>query len=229
MKTKAFLFILLQLFIANSFAQENSCNCDSTSNPERNYEVRLMGKAFINKYPGKRMQFYKSWLPGELLMSNGMIVKNKFLGYNSLLDELIWMRTTDYQQVILNKKIIAGFSLYDTKNQKIAEFRKFQVKNWLTGDSAYNYLQVLVEGKISLYVQRKVVVLSSINEFQDQDQYYLLKEGRLYSLVPNRWFLFRIMGNDKTKMKTIVRKNFLLIKNEPALIKAVQLFNEEYN
>ena len=68
-------------------------------------------------------------------MSDGTTVKNKILGYNRLLDELIWVRKPDYQQVVLNKKTIAGFTLYDLNNIKIAEFKKLYLKNWLTGDS----------------------------------------------------------------------------------------------
>ena len=43
----------------------------------------------------------------------------------------------------------------------------------------------------------------------------------------SRDFQSRLAGDDKAKMKTIVRRNFLFIKRETELIKAITLFNDE--
>ncbi len=223
MKIRFILILITQTLALNTFAQDNYCNCNTDFRQNTDFEAKLFGKAFINKYPGKNIQFFKSWMPGDLLMSDGSIVKNKILGYNSMLDELIWMRTPDYQQVVLNKKTIAGFTLYGTNNIKIAEFRKLYLKNWLSGDSSSTYLQVLVKGRLTLYVERKVILISNTEIFQNEDQYYLQKEDKLYDMKPNRRSLFRLMGNenDKNRMKAIVRKNFLFVNKEPQLVKAI--------
>jgi hypothetical protein len=228
MRIRFIILLIVQILTLNTFAQEKYCNCNSESKQSSSFEVNLIGKAFTNKYPGKSKQFYKSWLHGELQMSDGTTVKNKILGYNRLLDEIIWVRKSDYQQVVLSKKTIAGFTLYGPNIIKVAEFKKLYLKNWLTGDSTDTYLQVLVKGRLTLFVERKVVLIRNTDEFQTQDQYYLQKDGVLNKLVPNRWFLFRLMSDekDKKRMKAIVRKNFLFVKKEPKLIKAIQLFNE---
>ena len=226
MKT-TFILILISnaLIILNLSAQDNPLNHNANCEHTINFEAKLKGRVFINKYPGKSIQFYKNWMQGELLLSDGNIVTNKVLLYNSLLDELIWRRSTDYKQVILNKQAIAGFTLYNSDNIKVAEFQKKYLKN--ASDSTGTFLQILTEGKISLYVKREVLFKENSGEFQGKNNYYLLKNGEFYPLIPYRWFLYRLMGEDKAKMKTIVRKNFLFIKKEPALIKAIQLFNEE--
>ena len=224
------LLLLFQAFLTlNSGAQVEYDSCNASSGQAWDFEVKLMGKAFVNKYPGRNILFYKSWMPGELQMSDGAIVKNKILVYNCLLDELIWMRARDNEQVVLNKKTIAGFTLYDPDHQKIAEFKKITLKDKFAADSSDTYIQVLVKGRLTLYVERKVIFLENTNEFQSRDQYFLLKDGGLYDLVPNRWSLFRLMGEDGAKMKTIVRQNSLFVHQEPQLIRAVQLFNKEDN
>ncbi len=179
MRIRFIILLIVQIITLNTFAQEKYCNCNSESKQSSSFEVNLIGKAFTNKYPGRSQQFYKSWLPGELQMSDGTTVKNKILGYNRLLDELIWVRKPDYQQVVLNKKTIAGFTLYGLNNIKIAEFKKLYLKDWLTGDSTSTYLQVLVKGRLTLYVERKVVLIRNTDEFQNKDQYYLQKDGEL--------------------------------------------------
>ena len=211
------ILLIFRVFIALNLAAQD----------QPDFEVKLIGKAFINKYPGTNMQFYKSWMPGELQMSNGAVAKNRTLVYNCLLDEVIWMRETDHQQVVLRKQTIAGFTLYYSGDNKIAEFRKVILPNDSGITSGGTFLQVLAEGKLSLFVQRKVILLNSGNEFHTSDQYYLLKNGEYLKLVPNRWSLYRLMGEDRLKMKSIVHKNFLFIRKEPALIKAVRLFNQE--
>lgn len=226
MKTKFILLLILNtLIILNLSAQDNLFNHNANCGHTINFEAKLKGRAFINKYPGISIQFYKNWMQGELLLSDGTTVTDKVLLYNSLLDELIWRRSTDYKQVILNKQAIAGFTLYNSDNIKVAEFKKKYLKN--TSDSTGTFLQILTEGKISLYVKREVLFKENSGEFQGKNKYYLLKNGEFYPLIPSRWFLYRLMGEDKAKMKAIVRKNFLFIKKEPALIKAIQLFNEE--
>lgn len=232
MKIRFIILLIVHVLTLRIFAQDKYCNCNTDSEQASDFEVKLIGKAFINIYPGRIKQFYKNWLPGELQMSDGTIVKNKILGYNCLLDEVIWMRTTDYQQVVLYKKAITGFTLYDSNNKETSEFKKFYLKKSSVGDSTGTFLQVLVKGRLTLLVERKVVLLRNADEFQVQDQYYLLKDdGELNKLVPNRRSLFRLMNNEKdeNRMKVVVRKNFLFIKKEPKLIKAIQLFNEENN
>jgi hypothetical protein len=229
MRTRFTILLIFQTFITiNIFAQNKYCNCNDSSALSSDFEVKLMGKAFVNKYPGKSIQFYKSWMPGNLLMSDSSIVNNKFLVYNSLLDELIWLRTADQKQVVLKKQTIAGFTLYGTDNVKVAEFKRLHLKNRSLADSTGTFLQILAEGKISLYAERKVTFESNTNEFHNKTQYYLQKGGNFYILIPNRWFLYQLMGEDKAKMKAIVRRKFLFIKKEPELIEAIQLFNETY-
>ena len=100
------------------------------------------------------------------------------------------------------------------------------MKNWLLNDSSSSFLQVLVEGELSLYVKRRAKKISSFNDLVREDEYYLLYKGNYNKFKPSRFGLYRVMDEaDKPKMKAAVRSEHLKVRRELQLIRAIEIYN----
>jgi hypothetical protein len=227
------LFIFSLIVISSiSFAQKGNPICDTTAYLDKMHEDKLLARIFVNPIISNNNQFFNYWTNGVVELSNGNKVKNELLRYNTFIDELLWLRKADYTTGIIYGSTVKSFVLYNDKNIPFATFKRIKLKNWYSLDSTYSYLQVLEEGKISLYVQRKVVKIGNIDkstsELVPKDQYYLLKDGLYYAFVPSRMNLYRAMKEDADKMKSVVRSSHLRVRKEPQLIEAIKKYNVEF-
>ncbi len=223
-------FILTLFFLlgyeALTFSQFNNCRCISDDIIDKNFEEKIIARIFINQMIGKNDQFFNNWMPGDIYLNDGCIIKNELLRYNIFTDDLLWLRKTDFQTGVVNKQIVNEFTLYDQNNSLFAKFKKLKIKNWYSGDSANIFFQVLAEGQVSLYVDRKASSLKNTNEIVKKNEYFLLKDGILLKFIPNRYSLYRIMGKEKQNMRSAIRSEHLRVRNEPQLIRAIELYNK---
>jgi hypothetical protein len=209
------------------FSQFNNCQCISNDINEKNFEEKIIAKTYINKMIGNNNQYFNNWMPGDIYLNNGCVIKNELLRFNTFTGDLLWLRKSDYQTGIVNKQVVAGFALYDQNNLHNVKFKKIRTKNWYSGDSANIFFQVLAEGKISLYANRKSQILKNTNEIIEKDEYYLLRNGILSKFIPNRYILYRLMGEEKPNMRSAIRSEHLRVKKEPQLIRAIELYNKK--
>jgi hypothetical protein len=219
------LFFLLG-FEPENFSQFNNCQCTSKDMNEKNFEEKIIARIFINQMIGNNNQYFNAWTSGDIYLNDGCIIKNELLRYNTYTGDLLWLRKADYQTGVVNKQVIMGFTLYDQNNLVNAKFKKIKTKNWYSGDSANIFFQVLAEGQISLYANRKSQSLKNTNEIIEKDEYYLLKNGVLSKFTPNRYSLYRIMGEEKPNMRLVIRSEHLRVRKEPQLIRAIELYNK---
>jgi len=222
------LFLTL-LFSGISFlqAQTNFRVCD-TASIDKMFGVRLLAKTYVNTNGTNSKQYYNNWSAGTVNLVTGAVVKSELLRYNLLLDELLWLRKMDYSTGIVYKNTIQEFTLFNDSSASIARFKKVRLRSWHSSDSVYCYLQVLAEGKVSLFVQRKVISISnSSNELKTKNKYYLKVDGVYSGFAPNISSFSEKLKDDKKKMKSIVHTNHLNIRKETELIEAVKLYNED--
>jgi hypothetical protein len=219
------LFLIL-LFSGISFLQAQTSGriCDTAISAERMFGARLLAKTYVNTNGTNSKQYYNNWSNGEVKLVNGDIVKNELLRYNLLLDELLWLRKIDYSTGMVYKNTVEEFTLFNDSSASIARFKKAQLQSWYSSDSAYTYLQVLAEGKVSLFVQRNIS--NSTNELKAKNKYYIETDGVYAGFAPNLSSFCAPLKDDKKKMKSIVHTNHLTIRNELDLIKAVDIYNE---
>jgi hypothetical protein len=211
-------------------AQQSSQNdCINTNLSDDFYEDKITGEVFSNPVFYKGSQFYNdNWDLGEIRLINGKTVKNKYLKYNSLTDDLYWLRKNDYQQIIVNKDIVKEFTLISDKTNSKMLFRKMKITNWYTKDSASVFLQVLTEGKITLYSFRKIQIINNTNELFPFYKYLISKDdGSPSYFVPLRKNLLKLYPEKKAEIRAILRKEHLRVKkHEEQLIKAIELINQ---
>jgi hypothetical protein len=225
-----FLIILLFGLHSISFSQKGNPVCDTSAYIDKMLGSKLLAKIFINPMVSNVAQFYCPWLNGDVILSNGSKVKNELLRYNSLLDELLWLRKSDFSSGIVYKSTVDEFVLYNDQNVQIARFKKTKLRNWYDLDSSYLYLQVLSEGQISLYVQRRMLNIDkSTKELVVKDQYYIKRNGIYYNFIPSRMNLYRVMKEDKEKMRKIVRGSHLKVRQEAQLTDAIKKYNADYS
>lgn len=221
--------ILLYSCISLLHAQTSGRICDTATGVDKIFGTRLLAKTYVNDIGTNSKQYYNNWSDGHVKLVTGAIVKNELLRYNLLLDELLWLRKMDYSTGIIYKNTVDEFTLFNDSNASISRFKKVRLQSWFSSDSAFTYLQVLAEGKVSLYVQRKVISISnSTNELKAKNKYYLKVDGVYSGFAPNLSSFSDILKADKKKMKSLIHTNHLNIRNETELIEAVDIYNESF-
>ena len=148
------------------------------------------------------------------------------LRYDRYSDELLWLRQTDFRTGMINKSVVAGFEFSDEEGQLTRTFVKKEIRR--PGMGSFDaYLQILVEGPVSLYVFRNVVQAVSVSKTVDNTLYFLHTGSGWYPVAMRRRSLLKTPGIDIDLMKNIIRSNRLSFHNDESdFTKAVYLYNE---
>jgi hypothetical protein len=165
------------------------------------FEQKLAGRK-VGLYPGHTIgssYFNDEWCRGDILLVTGNLVKNKQLKYNSLTDELLWLRPLDYSMILLEKEQILGFSI-NLPGLKTLQFKKMLLDKT---DSEGKFCQVLYEGTYGLYCQRRVVRKEDAVRKGDYSTYLIpvLKKVPLYIILTGTG---KTMTLDKISNKTLI-------------------------
>jgi hypothetical protein len=224
------LFIFILSIPIAVFSQEGGTICDTSSaHIDKMLGAKILARTFVNTLVSNNNQFYNNWAEGDIILSDENVIKNELLRYNSYIDEFLWLRKTDFSAGIIYKSTVREFTIYNEDKTTIARFKNLKVRNWYALDSSYTYLQVLAEGRLSLYVQRRMVNIDkSSKELVQKDLYYLYKDGQFHSFVPNRMNLYRVMKVEKENMRKIIRSSHLRIRKEAQLTEAIKKYNAEF-
>ena len=203
------------------------------------FSTKLTGAYFFEKKQYIGSQFFNiEWVQGNILLTNKEIVQCKSLKYNGLLDELIWLNTCNFGQFKLDKSFIDEFKLKDKADHEV-HFKKISIP-----DSSKNliktiFLQVAVEGKLSLYIERSI----SSQRYEDmiidnvRCRYSVLKPTPTYYLkissnkflimnkLQRRSFL-KLFPEKQKSIIQIMKDNKLEINNESDFINLIRLINK---
>jgi hypothetical protein len=228
MKTKNIFLLAIALVISfdKIHCQDNSCVCKGSSEIIPENESLLTGKAFNNKFVSNNVQYFNSWSIGTIYLKDSTIVKNKYLRYNALLDEILWMRNSDYQVAVLERSKIDKVEFFDKGKNLIVTFEKVDHKNIQHPENEDMFLQLLVTGEVNLYKKAEVVENKSNAELVKRDFYFLYKNGEYINFQNKRILFVRAFGADKKLIRHILRSNFFMVRNESNLIKAVEIYNQ---
>lgn len=232
---KILLILFVQILCFDSlFSQNvNECVCDSTS--MQTFESKLKGYVFRSSEHVSGSQYYYDWGLGDVQFINGEIVHNQELRYNGYFNELMWMTPKLFKTIVLNKSEILDvhFKYPDRL------LRKMKISGY--PDSVDVFMEVLCEGKLSLYVYRKIVEANSTLVENDGSSYsiptlkndpiFFLKTPESEKLLPfnritKRSFI-RLFTINRIKVKHIVRESQMSIDGENDLIRMVQYLNEK--
>ena len=72
------------------------------------------------RYKGN--QYFSDWAKGDVYLENGDVVSDIFLRYDQYMDEVLWLRETDFKTGVLPRGDISGFVIYNERKEPLAEF-----------------------------------------------------------------------------------------------------------
>ena len=229
MNMKHISILLFFLFcIQRILSQDNGCNCSSEEDFLNWQQKGLIGVEYtnpVNGYKGEE-QYLQDWTNGEIYLNNGGFIPNVILRYDRYLDQLLWMRMSDYRKGVLNKDIINGFKLYKEWIIPESVYTKKRIElPWI--DSTEVFLQVMVEGEISMYVYRKVKKEPVEFKLMDNTKYILESAGKVYAVPLRRKSLLEMPFIVKAEMKKVLRKyRIAVMNNEKGMADAIDLYNK---
>lgn len=225
MKHIIIILILVLYFLDYSNAQQQYCNCSSADQKEI-FKEKLAGRDFNDFYRHDNLQFFNSWTPGTIITDQGKSIQNIYLRYNRLLDELLWLRQSDYMTIVLEKEMIDHFFINDAEGSEVL-FEQIQLPSVLGGESKNVFLQVLYKGMISLYVQRKAEVLKSNNELITGNFYYLNRGEDWKRFKANRLSFMRLFEKEeKSVIRKLRREYGLSLKDEQDIRELIGLYDQ---
>ena len=234
---KHYINILLLLICISANAQTNVIqtipDIDST------FTSKLTGEYFYENthYIGEQF-FNKDWTEGDILLSNGTMIYKKSLKYNGLRDELIWLNSSNYGKFKLDKSSISEFWLKNISDHDI-HFKRINVRDTSLTRQPDIFAEVKVEGKLSLYIQRKVSVIGSENvrtdntvisydDLKNSPRYYIKLPTNQYLMLTKlrRRAFLRLFPEDKKAINKIIKDNHLKVKVESDFVKLIELMNQ---
>jgi hypothetical protein len=174
------------------------------------------GKAWHNLYgniKGDQFLFSKDLLPGSVTI-NGKSYNNLSISYDIYNDEII-TPTPQGTMIKLNKEMVDSFTI------KFA-FKTYRFRNTLQDSltDIKGYVNVLYEGKSSLYIKyKKEIELLAVDDkydlFFQTYHVYFVKDGIVHQLT-NKSGLLKILSQDKILIKDFIKKNNIKIsKKDP--------------
>lgn len=235
---KNYIYISLLLICISTNAQISIV----TKVPEVDsiFSPKLTGELFYEKkdYIGDQF-FNKDWADGDILLSTGEMIYGKYLKYNGLLDELIWLNSTNFGTFKLDKSSIAEFWLKKIAGADI-HFKQINVSKTGNIKPQNIFAEIKVEGNFSFYIQRKISITGTENSyknevlgiFQDIDatpNYYIKLPTNQYLMLTKlrRRAFLKLFPEKKKGIAKIIRTNNLDVSVESEFVKLIELMNNE--
>jgi len=204
------------------------------------FESKLTGESFFeNKQYLGDQYFNNDWAISDILLSSGEMVKNKNLKYNGLFDEVIWMNSSNYGKYKLDKSFISEFWLKIAPGSTL-HFKRIHVDGPNESHPFDIFVQVKVEGKVSLYIHHKITITGEENLYVNNNLYYFNRIGKMpvyyIKLITNRYVkmsgirlssFLKVFPEEKKEITKLLKENHLKIKTENDLIKAIGLLNKQ--
>jgi len=203
------------------------------------FSTKLTGETFIEKrYKGDPF-FTNDWVKGAVLLTSGDTVSGKRIKYNGLLDEIIWLNPFNLRKVKLDKSYISEF-WYKNIQGKTIHFKRINVNDLSAVQQPAIFVEVALEGKVSLYIQHKFRVFDTENFYEDAKQYSieLIEPSTMYyiKLPSNKYIvaksikrntLLNLFPEQKKDIVKLLKLNHLNFKSESSIIKVIDKLNKE--
>lgn len=219
---KKTLYILLIFVYLPVLIKAQECDSDIFF-PAQVRSERLTGTFLPYHSSGNNSPFLSDWSGGTVILINDARVDKVLLRYDCTKDEILWLRDSDLKTILLDKEKIKGFILQDQEEKPI-EFKKVKLPPSIHNENE-SFVQVLVEGKLSLYLHHKWE-MSSLDEIYVRNRYFLCKDGVYIHCKPSKRNIKRIFKDAKPTIKEIITESGLKIRNEDDLIRFVEKYNQ---
>jgi hypothetical protein len=210
-----------------AYGQADDCKCSDD----------LQGAGLENKltclvFPSAEIkppddEIYGQWRYGNIILNNGEVIYGKLMHYDGLNDQLIIDSKNPAIKLTVEKYTIQGFNMEILNSDRIIRFRRIRVKGKHLTDYQDVFLQVLLSGKNTLYVYRKLTKTLQVNGIVRNYVYFLKREdGSMASFVkPSRKSLLDLFPEKRDLFRMHLRKIHNHVRNEEQLILALDMIN----
>ncbi len=216
------LLILMNIFSLNGQHIITLCNNHAV---EDTSSTHLLGMPYrdINPFSDK-VAGSNDWGWGTVYLNTGDSVPNRYILYNAIGSNLLWIRYSKESGLLVDKTTIKGFTILSEKQNKMICYRYFPVGNWYYSEGTGGFFQELVKGTVSLYK------MNTIEKFPLSDD---VKPHKYYFIYSPATGLNRIMLNRRSLCAGLNSKEFLKYMREhnirankhDRIIRAVEEFN----
>jgi hypothetical protein len=204
------------------------------------FTPKLTGSFFIEPKQFIGEQYYNNeWIEGDILLASGNEIKNELLKYNGVYDELIWLNQKNFSAFKVDKYLVKEFRIRNKMNE-IACFKHFYTPIAENDSSESFFAEVIVEDKLSLYIQHKIAVKSPdyvvVNNIRKKYEtllytpiYYLkLNNGEFLKIKqPGKKYFLKLFPEQQKSIKRIIAAEHLNIKHQEDFIQLVKLMNKQ--
>ncbi|MCK9311832.1 MAG: hypothetical protein M0P26_06105 [Bacteroidales bacterium] len=226
---------LLMCFSIN--AQNNVTK--SVSEVDTIFSPKLTGEIYVQERQYQGEVFYNNqYVKSNILLSTGEMVYGELLKYNGYLDEVIWMNHSNYKQFIIDKSSITDFWTKDNLDHPV-HFQRINVRD-TTISHRDIFVEVVIEGKMSLYIQHQILCLPDqitysngqaryIKTFEPRTLYYIKLPSNNFLKMRklNRSSFLKLFPEQKKSISRLIKKNHLKLKSVSGLIGTIDLMNKE--
>jgi len=201
---------------------------------------RLTGETYIQNRGYEGEQYYNiDFAESDILLTNGKMLYGEKLKYNGLIDEVIWLNTSNLKFFKLDKFSISDFWLKNIKGKTI-HFKRINLTEPTLDNQSDIFVEVMVEGKVSLYIQRRIDtydtrVVEKDSKFYNSRKirpnplYYIKLPSNRYLILNrlSRNSFLKLFPEQKKPILKILKANHLRCKSESELISIIELMNKE--
>lgn len=204
------------------------------------YLAKLTGEFFYEskQYVGEQY-FNENWTPGDILLSTGEMIYDASIKYNGFFDAVIWLNTHNYGKFKLDKSFVREFWLKDEQGPSI-HFKKIDMSDSVDNLQSEIFVEVCIEGNISLYIQRKISVVGYQTQYIDNtyQKFELIEATPVYYIkLPstnylklnkiNRRTFLKLFPEKKKAINKIIRSNHLDVSIESGIVEVIELMDKE--
>lgn len=221
---RALLVFLCFIVVINS-------QVNAQKSGESIFDPKLTGRLFVYDYNIIGEQFFlKHWTKSDIKLSNGAIIKDKYLKYNCYSSKFIHLNDSNIQ-VEVDDAFIDEVTLKLEKDDKVV-FQRIWFRGINQKDSVRVFAQILSEDKNMLFVHRLVVndkhenVVTSAGTYSKtrvrEKNSYIFKLRNGNDIVISRLRTKSVINSFASyslDIKALVKKNRLKIRNEYDLVR----------
>ncbi len=168
------------------------------------------------------------WGTGTVYLHNGDSVKERFLLYNNLGSNLLWIKSNRESALLVDKTTVKGFNILSEKDNRLRQYAFFPVAEWYYSDGTGAFLEILVKDTLSLYG------LNTLEKFPMSDnlkahKYYFIQhqDDEIERVLPNRKSLCSALDHTK-EFKKHLKRLHLRVNKHDRIIRAVREYNRMY-
>ena len=179
----------------------------------------------FNDIPGEVNQ----WGWGTVYLHTGDSATGRYLLYNALGSNLLWLKNGKESVVLVDKTTVKGFSFVTEKDNRLLKYVYFPVNDWYYADGDGAFLEELVRDSLSLYELNTIEKFPMSTNLKEHRYYFIQKrkEEELTRIRSTRKSLCKALDDDHEFRKYLISIH-LRVNKRDRMIRAVQEYNRLY-